>query len=159
AGKLASCAAMALTVGSYAVPASPGGARVLAILAVTLVAAINLGGVEKTARATRAIVVAVVAALALAVVAIAAGGEADSARARPEPGSLSARGTLEAAGFLFFAFAGYARIAPLGEEVRDPARTIPRAISTALALVLLLYAVVLAAALAALPADALAASA
>ncbi|MEU1189658.1 hypothetical protein ABZ421_18955, partial [Streptomyces sp. NPDC005859] len=31
-----------------------------------------------------------------------------------------------------FAFAGYARIATLGEEVRDPARTIPRAIPLAL---------------------------
>ena len=42
------------------------------------------------------------------------------------------RGILEAAGLLFFAFAGYARIATLGEEVVDPARTIPRAIPLAL---------------------------
>ena len=41
---------------------------------------------------------------------------------------------LQAAGLLFFAFAGYARIATLGEEVRDPARTIPRAIPIALGL-------------------------
>ena len=41
-------------------------------------------------------------------------------------------GVLQAAGLLFFAFAGYARIATLGEEVRDPARTIPRAIPIAL---------------------------
>ena len=40
-------------------------------------------------------------------------------------------GVLQAAGLLFFAFAGYARIATLGEEVRDPARTIPRAIPLA----------------------------
>ena len=38
----------------------------------------------------------------------------------------------QAAGLLFFAFAGYARIATLGEEVVDPARTIPRAIPIAL---------------------------
>ena len=37
---------------------------------------------------------------------------------------------------LFFAFAGYARIATLGEEVRDPARTIPRAIPLALGITL-----------------------
>jgi APA family basic amino acid/polyamine antiporter len=43
---------------------------------------------------------------------------------------------------LFFAFAGYARIATLGEEVRDPARTIPRAIPIALGIALLVYAVV-----------------
>ena len=39
-----------------------------------------------------------------------------------------AYGVLQSAGLLFFAFAGYARIATLGEEVRDPERVIPRAI-------------------------------
>jgi APA family basic amino acid/polyamine antiporter len=46
---------------------------------------------------------------------------------------------LAAAALLFFAFAGYARIATLGEEVRDPARTIPRAVPIALGLVFVLY--------------------
>ncbi|MGH8777163.1 MAG: amino acid permease, partial [Jiangellaceae bacterium] len=49
---------------------------------------------------------------------------------------------LGAAALLFFAFAGYARIATLGEEVRDPARTIPRAVPLALGIVLLVYAAV-----------------
>jgi APA family basic amino acid/polyamine antiporter len=49
-------------------------------------------------------------------------------------------GVLQAAGLLFFAFAGYARIATLGEEVRDPARTIPRAIPLALGITLVVYA-------------------
>jgi APA family basic amino acid/polyamine antiporter len=49
---------------------------------------------------------------------------------------------LQAAGLLFFAFAGYARIATLGEEVRDPARTIPRAIPLALGITLVVYAAV-----------------
>ena len=49
-------------------------------------------------------------------------------------------GVLQAAGLLFFAFAGYARIATLGEEVRDPARTIPRAIPFALGITLAVYA-------------------
>jgi APA family basic amino acid/polyamine antiporter len=68
-------------------------------------------------------------------------------------------GVLQAAGLLFFAFAGYARIATLGEEVRDPVRTIPRAVTLALAAVLVVYAVVGAAALAAVGPAALAASA
>lgn len=51
-------------------------------------------------------------------------------------------GVLQSAGLLFFAFAGYARIATLGEEVRDPARTIPRAIPIALGIALAVYAVV-----------------
>ena len=49
---------------------------------------------------------------------------------------------LQSAGLLFFAFAGYARIATMGEEVRDPARTIPRAIQIALALAVAVYAVI-----------------
>ena len=54
----------------------------------------------------------------------------------------SVAGVLQAAGLLFFAFAGYARIATLGEEVRDPARTIPRAIPIALGITLAVYAIV-----------------
>ncbi|MBN6058258.1 APC family permease, partial [Nonomuraea sp. RK-328] len=56
-------------------------------------------------------------------------------------------GVLQGAGLLFFAFAGYARIATLGEEVRDPARTIPRAIGIALGITLAVYTMVAVAAL------------
>jgi APA family basic amino acid/polyamine antiporter len=58
-------------------------------------------------------------------------------------------GILQAAGLLFFAFAGYARIATMGEEVRDPQRTIPRAIPAALAITVAVYAVVAVSALSA----------
>jgi len=59
---------------------------------------------------------------------------------------------------LFFAFAGYARIATLGEEVRDPERTIPRAIPLALGITVALYLVVGVVALAAAGPAVLAAS-
>ena len=59
---------------------------------------------------------------------------------------------------MFFAFAGYARIATLGEEVRDPARTIPRAIPIALGITLVVYAVVAVAVLAELGSAGLASS-
>jgi basic amino acid/polyamine antiporter, APA family len=59
----------------------------------------------------------------------------------------TAGGVLQAAGLLFFAFAGYARIATLGEEVKDPQRTIPRAIPLALGITLAFYAAVAVAAL------------
>jgi APA family basic amino acid/polyamine antiporter len=49
---------------------------------------------------------------------------------------------LQSAGLLFFAFAGYARIATMGEEVREPARTIPRAITIALAVAIGIYLLV-----------------
>ncbi|WP_236004153.1 APC family permease [Nonomuraea antri] len=51
-------------------------------------------------------------------------------------------GVLQGAGLLFFAFAGYARIATLGEEVRDPGRVIPRAVGIALGITFVVYALV-----------------
>ena len=65
---------------------------------------------------------------------------------------------LRSAGFLFFAFAGYARIATLGEEVVDPEVTIPRAITRALTFVLVVYAIVGVTAVASTPIDVLAGS-
>jgi APA family basic amino acid/polyamine antiporter len=65
---------------------------------------------------------------------------------------------LQAAGLLFFAFAGYARIATLGEEVRDPERTIPRAVPIALGVALVVYAAVAVSVLAVLGPEGTAAS-
>ncbi|MER7001637.1 APC family permease [Dactylosporangium sp. NPDC000555] len=150
-GKTASCAAMALTVGAYALP---GHQREIAVLAVAAVTALNLFGVQKSALATRVIVGVVLAVLAAVVTACLLG--------RPGPQDLVATGggwgVLQAAGLLFFAFAGYARIATLGEEVADPARTIPRAVPLALGITLLVYLAVAVAALAALGPGRLAAS-
>ncbi len=137
-GKLASCAAMALTFAYYAAPSL---ARPLAFAAVVAMTAINYFGVAKTAAATRIIVAVVLACLALVVFAAAFGGQVELSRAKPTLAG-GVHGILQAAGFLFFAFAGYARIATLGEEVIDPARTIPRAIPLALGITLLVYAAV-----------------
>lgn len=49
---------------------------------------------------------------------------------------------LQGAGLIFFAFAGYARIATMGEEVVDPARNIPRAIVLALSGALVVYVLI-----------------
>ncbi|GAB4582507.1 APC family permease [Nocardia sp. IFM 10818] len=135
-GKTASCAAMALTVGSYAWPEQ---ARAVAVGAVVVITAINYAGVQKSALATRIIVAAVLVVLAV-VAAVCFAGDHGGAAALPD--RIGVRGVLEAAGLLFFAFAGYARIATLGEEVRDPGRTIPRAIALALGIALAVYAVV-----------------
>jgi APA family basic amino acid/polyamine antiporter len=48
-------------------------------------------------------------------------------------------GVMRAAALLFFAYTGYARIATLVEEVRDPVHAIPRAILAALSTAALLY--------------------
>jgi basic amino acid/polyamine antiporter, APA family len=137
-GKTASCAAMALTFGTYV---APGSERILAVLAVGVLTAANYRGIAKTALLTRLLVSVVLAALAVVVVAATTG----AATAPADIGPLLAggyRGILQSAGLLFFAFAGYARIATLGEEVRDPARTIPKAIPLALLVTLVVYAAV-----------------
>jgi len=163
-GKTASCAAMAMTFAAYAAP-EPW-RRPVAVAAVVVVAGIGLTGVTRTARLTRVLVVPVIvvllAVLAAGVSSAGAGAsdpaaEAVEAAFRPTPGGWY--GVLASAALLFFAFAGYARIATLGEEVRDPARTIPRAILVALAVVLVLYTGLAATALAVLGAGGLAGSA
>ncbi|GAA1570826.1 APC family permease [Streptomyces globosus] len=137
-GKTASCAAMALTVGSYV---WPGQAHAVAVAAVVALTAVNYAGVQKSAWLTRVIVGVVLAVLAAVVVAASTSGAADAGRL-DVGGDATFGGVLQAAGLLFFAFAGYARIATLGEEVRDPARTIPRAIPLALGIALAVYAAV-----------------
>lgn len=153
-GKLASCAAMALTFGAYVAPQA---ARPLALAAVVVLVAVNLSGVGKTAGLTRVVVALVLAALAAVVVACLGGGRVDVDHLA-DPLAAGPAGILQAAGLLFFAFAGYARIATLGEEVRDPARTIPRAIPIALGLTLVVYATVAVSALLAVGPQALAAA-
>lgn len=153
-GKTASCAAMALTFASYA---APGQERLVGVLAVVALTALNYRGVQKSALVTRVIVALTLVTLVVVVVAALAGGTASTDRLSPFPGS-DLRGILQSAGLLFFAFAGYARIATLGEEVVDPRRTIPRAIPLALGIVLVVYVVVGVSALLAVGADGLAAT-
>jgi APA family basic amino acid/polyamine antiporter len=156
AGKLASCAAMALTLGTYV---APGLARPVALGGLAAVTVANYLGVARTAGATRVVVAVVLAALGAAVVGMLFGGRADPGNLDSAGSWPGAHGVLQAGGLLFFAFAGYARLATLGEEVVDPARTIPRAVRLALGIVLAIYAAVCAAALLAVGPAALAASA
>ncbi|MCW4353082.1 amino acid permease [Hoyosella sp. YIM 151337] len=152
-GKTASCAAMALTVGAYAWPEH---ARIVAVITVIAVTAVNYAGVHKSARVARVIVGFVIAVLAVVVVLSFV--EAGGPRLPEDLGTVGVAGVLQAAGLLFFAFAGYARIATLGEEVRNPAKTIPRAVAIALSVTLCLYALVAVAVLSVLGAEGLAAA-
>ena len=154
-GKSASCAAMALTVGAYAWPRWQ---RPIALAAVASMVAVNYLGVRKTAALTRVLVAVVLGALALVVAGAVLGGDPSVDRLGGL-GRGGVGGVLRSAGLLFFAFAGYARIATLGEEVEDPARTIPKAIPRALGITLVVYAVVAVSALVAVGPDALARSA
>ncbi|MEE2048852.1 amino acid permease, partial [Nocardiopsis tropica] len=129
-GKVASCAAMALTFAAYVLP---GWEKPLAVAAVVAVTALDYRGLRRSTLVLKLMLGAVLAVLAAVVVTMLLSGRlaavAEVDGLGPWPGSF---GVLGAAGMIFFAFAGYARVATLGGEVRDPGTTIPRAIALSL---------------------------
>ncbi len=137
-GKVASAGAAALTIGAYL---APDHARAIAVVANIVVVGLDLRGVTRTASAAAVSATLVVAVLlVLAVLSVTSGAQAPAIAALSQPEGLA--GVVAAAGLMFVAFAGYARIATLGEEVRDPARVIPRAMAVSLGIVCGLYLVV-----------------
>lgn len=143
AGKTASCAAMASTIGAYLLPEHTRSIAVTAIVVMTLV---NIGGLQRTVLVTRILLGLSGVVLLIVVVAGTSSSTFDGGSLWPladltDDRSLLRRSydVLQSAGLLFFAFAGYARIATLGEEVRDPERNISRAIGTSLSIVVVIY--------------------
>lgn len=147
-GKTASAATAALAVGTYLWPSQ---AVLVAVAAVAALTAVNVAGVRRTATVSRVMVTTVVVAL-LAVVLVAVWRD-ESRHAVVAFTDGAPLGVLSGAAVLFYAFAGYARITVLGEEVREPRRTIPRAVVIALGLTFVLYALVGAAVLMTLGVD------
>ncbi|QYF72182.1 APC family permease [Cryobacterium sp. PAMC25264] len=142
AGKTASAGAIALILGGYLWPEQ---ARLVAVLAVLVLGAVNLVGIRSTARLSAVVVFLVLGGLLALVLVVGVGIANGSRGVSIDPGTVLDSGwlgILQSAGLLFFAFAGYARMATLGEEVHDPRRTLPRAIVTALGLTLVIYGVV-----------------
>ncbi|MGA1595846.1 MAG: APC family permease [Candidatus Nanopelagicales bacterium] len=134
-GKSASAGAAALTIGAYA---WPGQERLIGVIAVVVALALDLRGIVKSVRVTALLIAVVLAVLlVLAITALAV----EPSAASPIPAPASPIGVVAAAGILFVAFAGYARITVLGEEVQDPARTIPRAMVASFAVVIVVYVV------------------
>ncbi len=136
-GKTASCAAMALTFGHYV---APDYAIPVAIAGVVVLTGVNLLGITRTALLTRVLLAIVLATLVFVAVASIMGPHPVAVGSGEGPVG-SPWGILPAAGLMFFAFAGYARIATLGEEVKDPEKTIPQAILAALAGAFAIYLV------------------
>ncbi len=125
-GKTASAAAMALAFASYAVPTPGLVQRLVAALAVLALGAVNVLGVQRTAWVTAVLVALTLVSIGLVIIV----GWPGAGQGVPSLSCLVCvdnwDGTLQSAGLLFFfAFAGYARIATLGEEVVDPRRDDP----------------------------------
>jgi APA family basic amino acid/polyamine antiporter len=131
-GKIGSAAAIALTFGSYLVPQH---STLVALGGIATMAGINILGVNRTALGSKIIgSITLIFLLTLAAAAFLAEPQSSASLA---PGS--APGVLAAAALFFFAFAGYARVATLGGEVKNASRNIPRAIAISLVLVLASY--------------------
>jgi basic amino acid/polyamine antiporter, APA family len=128
----------------------------VAVGAIVLFTALNYFGVRRSSRANLAIVALSLGSLLLFVAAGLPSFRLENLRPFAPAGW---RGTLEAAAILFFAYTGYARIATLAEEVREPRRTIPRAIAITIGGAVLLYAAVAVVAVGAVGAEAMAATA
>ncbi|HSJ07691.1 MAG TPA: amino acid permease [Longimicrobiales bacterium] len=140
ASKIAAAGTVAIGLAGYLhvlVPALPP--RAIAVGAVVLFTALNYLGIRRSSAANLVIVAVSLGSLILFV---AAGMSTfDPAHLRPFAPA-GTRGTMEAAAVLFFAYTGYARIATLAEEVKNPRRTIPRAIIVTMAGAVLLYGAV-----------------
>jgi APA family basic amino acid/polyamine antiporter len=157
--KSASAATAALGFSGYflnAVNASGAGSlRAVSLGTVALVTLIVLGGIRQSNMANVVIVsitlVALVAFIAAGIpVVLESGTERFNPFLRDAPQSV-----FHASALMFVAFAGYARITTLGEEVHEPSRTIPRAIILALAASAVLYVAVASVGIGAVGADAM----
>ena len=136
-GKSASAGAAALTIGAYLAPEYQ---RWIALAAVAIMLAVDLVGVKFSAAVTGVLSVVVIAVLVWLVWRVTLGINTTVTNGASLAGvNHGLRGLLEASAVLFVAFAGYARVTVLGEEVRQPRRNIPRAVAVSLAVTLVLY--------------------
>ena len=150
-GKTASAAAIAVIAAGYI---SPENARVIAPLMIAVFAGINITGIRSTAALGASVALVVIGLL----VAVSASAPWSAGELGVAPDT-SVYSVWQAAGLMFFAFAGYARMATLGGEVKNPTVVLPRVIVGTLVAVIILYAFLGSALLSALGFDGLADSA
>ena len=130
-GKIASSAAIALVVAEYV---SAENLIPFALAAVLVMTLINIAGINRTALGSK--VLAGITLLFFAVL-ITAASFAPAASPALEPGSIL--NIPSAAAIVFFAFAGYARVATMASEVDNSAKSVPKAIAWSLAIVVSVY--------------------
>ena len=148
-------AAFTLTFVNYLQPLAPTWPlRAVAIALATLAVLANLVGIRLLERINNLLVAIKVGALVLFV---AVGLTAVSLQRWP-PIRPSLAGLLNASALFFFAFSGFARPVTIAEEVRDPARNLPRGVLAGISISAVLYIAVASVALALVGADALAIS-
>ena len=131
--KTASAASAALGIALYL---SAANARVIALAAVGLVTILVASGLRRTT----AINILLVSVTVFGLLAFSFAGLSGANAGWLPVGVVSdGKGVLAAVAFLFVAYTGYGRVATLGEEVKEPARTIPRAVIVTLLAAAFLY--------------------
>ncbi len=147
--KSASAATAALGFAGYALsllyPSAVAGYQtVAALLLVVALTAIVAAGVRRTTAVN--VVIVSITLLSLVGFILIALPFADPGRFTPfflpEEGRTPAGGLLYAAALSFVAYTGYGRIATLGEEVKEPQKTIPRAVITTISITMVIYILV-----------------
>lgn len=139
--KSASAATAALGASAYllhVLGADPGLRVPVALVIGALLVVVVLRGIRRTAMVNAAVVGVTVLGLATYLAAGASRGFGSPSVIELSPSPVTS--FLAATALVFVAFTGYGRIATLGEEVRDPAVTIPRAVITTLVVSAVLYA-------------------
>lgn len=130
-GKIGSAAAISLIFANYLTPDYP---ILTSVLALALMAIVNSLGVNRTAFGSTVLASITLVFLGLLII---SSFFAPDSRAPVAPGTLG--GALTASALIFFAFAGYARVATLGSEVSKSSKNVPLAINISLGIVLLIY--------------------
>lgn len=180
--KAASAATAALGFAGYALAlfSSTAGSEMhwsvtllIAWLALAALTAVSLNGIKRSASVNTVLVTITFVALLLFVVfgvvegwwgsaEVVDAGNVDAEVVDAKvvlPSETRWRGILEATALMFVAYTGYGRIATLGEEVKSPRSTIPRAIITTLLCSMVLYLAVAAVSVSTVGAEAFAAAA
>ncbi|NCA08360.1 MAG: APC family permease, partial [Micrococcales bacterium] len=110
-----------------------------AVAAILLMTALNLFGINRTAQMAAVLAVTTIGFILFSIVTGFAHGLSSQSFSTEMLMPSASLSTLSAASIIFFAFAGYARVATLGDEVKDPKSNIPKAIAISLTAVLVIY--------------------
>jgi APA family basic amino acid/polyamine antiporter len=110
---------------------------VIALTTVLVLTFIVLGGIQKSNRAN--IVMLTITMLTLLFFIFAGAFQINSANFTPTSNSSDLANVFQATALMFVSYTGYGRITTMGEEVRQPEKTIPRAVFLTLVVTMLLY--------------------
>ena len=130
-------AAISLGFASYFVAIFPGfSVKIVAVFAALVLTGLNLVGIKQSTTINNVLVIIKIAIL---------GSFIGFGLFQTHPQNLlqfgpnGLFGVLQGAGFIFFAYLGFGRIAALGEEVKNPERNVPLAILIALIVSIVIY--------------------